>query len=390
MISPPLLSYVVLSYNYEKYICCTIRSILAQTVQDFEIVVVDDASSDGSRELVRSFVDPRIHLLVNDRNMGGAWSYNRAVKASRGKWLVNLDADDWIAPNKAELQLQASATDPRLDIVGTHVSLVDGAGQPHPSAAELEPNFNGLADLNTIDVWIGRNPLCRSSTMVRREAHLRIGLDDWTMVRAPDYELWTRALCEGCRIAVLPERLTSLRLQSTGVTLGDPTGTLLEVAYAMLRNLVPFAEERAMLPALQRMVEWVARHEQLSTLRPGEAYRLAGMMMMGLPPVVNFAAFRDMLSDPVSDPALARCGRRCLAFLLGGMSNGDLTDKLLCDIEAYIEARDYWHHRAEAANESLDHLRRASETWEHAYRSRMRWNLGQLARRAYSRFFPSS
>jgi hypothetical protein len=68
----PLLSFIVLSYNYENYIGQTIRSILAQTVQDFEVVVVDDASKDTSREVVAAFIDPRIRLLVNERNLCGA------------------------------------------------------------------------------------------------------------------------------------------------------------------------------------------------------------------------------------------------------------------------------------------------------------------------------
>ncbi|MFX5494461.1 glycosyltransferase family 2 protein, partial [Acinetobacter baumannii] len=79
----------------EEYICTTLRSILEQTVQDFEIVVVDDCSRDRSVEVVRSFNDPRIRLIVNEKNLGGAGSYNRAVEAARGTWLVNLDADDW-------------------------------------------------------------------------------------------------------------------------------------------------------------------------------------------------------------------------------------------------------------------------------------------------------
>lgn len=418
MTHPPLLSYIVLSYNYEMYIGATIRSILQQTVQDFEIVVVDDASRDQSREIVSAFGDPRIHLLTNERNMGGAWSYNRAVTAARGEWLVNLDADDWIAPRKAEIQMEALAADPELDIIGTYVTLLDAKGDPHPQASELETNCNAALDLNTIDPWVGRNPLCRSSTMVRRAAHLRIGLDDPAMVRAPDYELWTRALREGCRFAVIPERLTFLRLQPGSVTFGDPTGTLLEISYAMLRNLVPLAEDRALLPSLQRMIEWVARHEQLSALPPVEACRLLGMMMIGSPPTGDFSTFRAALSDPQSDPALARLGRRCQVFLRGDMIGGDTTEKLLCDVEAYIEARDYWQHQAEAyieardywqrqaealtearddwqrqaeeASESCNRWREQSDGWERAYRRTLRWKLGRLARKAYSRFFRSS
>lgn len=370
MTSAPLFSYIVLSYNYERYIGATIQSILEQTIQDFEIIVVDDASSDGSREIVRGFGDPRLRLLTNEHNMGGAWSYNRAVEAARGEWLVNVDADDWIAPRKAEIQMETLVVHPESDIIGTYVTLLDAKGDPHPHASELEANFNNVLDLNAIDSWIGRNPLCRSSTVVRRAAHLRVGLDDPTMVRAPDYELWTRALRAGCRFAVIPERLTFLRLKSSGVTFGDPTATLLEISYAMLRNLIPLAEECALLSSLQRMIEWVARHEQLSALRPVEASRLLGMMMTGLPPSGNFSTFRAALSDSQSNPELTRLGRRCQLFLCGDRNriSEEAAEKLLSDVEAYIEARDYWHRQAEEATELCKHWREQSDAWERLYR----------------------
>ena len=346
MSAVPLLSYIVLSYNYERYIGKTIRSILDQTVQDFEIVVVDDVSQDGSLEVIRGFKDPRIRLLVNESNRGGAGSYNRAIEAARGEWLVNLDADDWIAPQKSEIQLKVATADPLLDIIGTYVNLVDETGAPARQREQIECLTNQPHDLNLVDSWIGRNSLCRSSTMVRRSAHQRIGLDDPAMVRAPDYELWTRALRMGSRFAVVPERLTYSRLQSQGVTKGDPLGTLLEIAYAMLRNLVPLAEARALNPSLGRIVTWVARHEQISSLRPVEAYRLLGMLMTS-PTVSDFPAFRNMLSTDHGDAMLTRIGRRVFV-VLEGSDREMLIAKLTQDIEAYVEARDYWHRQSDA------------------------------------------
>jgi len=215
MTGKPLLSFIVLSYNYEKYIGQTIRSILDQTVQDFEIVVVDDASKDTSRDVVAAFNDPRIRLLVNEQNLGGAGSYNRAVSAARGEWLVNLDADDWISPAKSAAQLDALARDQAIDIIGTHIVCVDADGHPHPNRAAIEAYSNHDLDLNRVDTWVGRNAICRSSTMVRRAAHLRIGLDDPAMVRAPDYELWTRALRHGCRFEIIRQPCRSARVQSS-------------------------------------------------------------------------------------------------------------------------------------------------------------------------------
>ena len=279
MIKKPLLSFIVLSYNYERYIDKTIRSILEQTVQDFEVVVVDDCSKDNSVSVVRSFDDPRIRILRNEKNMGGAASYNRAISAAQGEWLINLDADDWIAMDKVERQLDAVAANPGLDIIGTYVSVVDKNGFRHEQAAEIEAIINQPHDFGRLDTWIGANNLCRSSTMVRRAAHLRIGLDDENMERAPDYELWTRAFREGCRFAVIPEILTYMRLHSSGVTHIDPLGTLLEMTYAMFRNLIPVAEMKALHPSIARIVNWVCHHHALSRLRPIERYRLIGLLI---------------------------------------------------------------------------------------------------------------
>jgi glycosyltransferase involved in cell wall biosynthesis len=146
--STPLLSFIVLSYNYRDYIQTTLRSILEQTVQDFEVVVVDDCSTDDSREVVQSFTDPRIRLLVNPRNLGGAASYNVAVQAARGEWLVNLDADDWIAPQKCSVQLVAVEADPTIDIIGSWVRVVGDDGMPHPDAATIESMVNRSHALN--------------------------------------------------------------------------------------------------------------------------------------------------------------------------------------------------------------------------------------------------
>jgi Glycosyltransferases involved in cell wall biogenesis len=352
MSAKPLLSYIVLSYNYERYIDKTIRSILNQTVQDFEIVVVDDCSKDNSVNIVQSFRDPRICVLLNEQNMGGAASYNRAVTAARGEWLVNLDADDWIAPHKAERQLAVAAANPHLDIIGTYVSMIDQDGCPHPNADTLEEAINQPHEFGRVDTWIGANHLCRSSTMVRNAAHQRIGLDDPDMVRAPDYELWTRALREGCGIAIIPEKLTFLRVHSNGVTHADPLGSLLEITYAMLRNLIPLAEKRALQPSIAQIIRWVAQQEQLSRLSPTGRYRLLGMLMQSTT-VGDFASFKAELQNTEENTGSETAGRRCLALMDKGTPLYQELSKLSKDVEAYVGARDYW--------------RSQSEMWQRAY-----------------------
>jgi glycosyltransferase involved in cell wall biosynthesis len=340
----PMLSFIVLCYNYEHYIGLAIRSILDQTIQDFEIVVVDDGSSDGSRGVISSFGDPRIRLLVNERNIGGAASYNRAVQAAAGKYLVNLDADDWIVPQKSEIQLGFLEQN-RVEVLGTYATLVDANGDAHPMSAEFNTLINRPHDLNTIAAWVGENHLVRSSTIVEREAHLRVGLDDPAMFRACDYELWTRFLRAGCRFAVIPEQLTYYRRHARGVTHQDPRGTLLEMSYAMLRNLVPLIEARATYQLLIHIVQWIISHDSFPRLLPIEQYRLLGLVLCRRE-FHDFRTFCMSLSEKDGDAELVAAGRGLLAMTI--LRDFSELHKLRADLTAVTEARDFWYQQSAA------------------------------------------
>lgn len=351
MSDKPRVSFIVLSYNYETYILKTLRSILDQTFSDFEVIVVDDASSDGSREVVRSFGDPRIHLYVNEQNLGGAASYNRAVGLCSGEYIVNLDTDDWIDCRKTEVQLRAFELDPFLDILGTYVSYVDAAGKSHLESAKYEAWTNRPHDLNLVGNWIATNFLCRSSTMVRRSVHERIGLDEPTMVRAPDYELWTRALSKGCRFGIVQEQLTFYRLHGKAVTRGDPRGTFLEICYLLMKNIIPAIEKRATFDCFCRIIDWITANDQFVVCQPQERYRLLGAMIVS-PFSQDFAAFREIILRG-DNPVLASVGRLLLVtFTLHPRQQ--YAERLSQDVEKFIEARDYWHAQ--------------SDDWERAYR----------------------
>lgn len=372
----PVFSYIVRSYNCERFISTTLRSILDQTAQDFEILVVDDCSRDSAIDVIRRFDDHRIHLLVNDQIVGDAECYNRAVQAARGEWLVYLAAGDRIAPRRADVQLAAAVANPRLDIVGTYISAVAEDGTPHPLAADIESRTNQPYELGHVDTWIGANRLCRSSTMIRRSAQKRIGMDDSNMTWAADYELWTRALREGCVFAVIPEQLTFVRQRPSELSDVDPRGMLLEMSYAMLRNLLPLADARALHPSVERIVTWVAQHPELATLGPTEAYRMVGMAMTSPSCFDDFADFCSALSAPDGDATLERAGRRCLSMVGEGSSRHLLTGKLEKDVQAFIEARDYWHARSskleediQACTDARDYWHGQSDQWELLYRS---------------------
>src|ERR1700687_169613 len=124
----PLFSIITTSYNYEDYIADTIESVLGQSCGDWELVIVDDCSSDTSREIISKFMDHRIHVIFNETRRGESASYNRALWTCSGEYIANLDSDDFFLPQKLAAQAKFFAENPTIDICSTYVREVDAAG----------------------------------------------------------------------------------------------------------------------------------------------------------------------------------------------------------------------------------------------------------------------
>lgn len=103
MAQKPLVSIVTPAYKAEPYIGQAIESVLAQTMPDWELIIVEDCSPDNTAQVVERYLDdPRITLLHNEQNLGEGASRNRALEVAQGEWITLLDADDWYAPNRLE------------------------------------------------------------------------------------------------------------------------------------------------------------------------------------------------------------------------------------------------------------------------------------------------
>src|SRR5690606_19070584 len=128
--------------------------------------------------------------------------------------------------------------------------------------------------------------------------------------------------------------LTYYRVQARGVTHADPLGTFLELAYSLLRNIVPVVDERAAYPALARALHWVANHSEMAELVPAERYRLMAFLLRGVQ-FDSFAAFRAGLRGG-DDPDLLLEGRRAFAMLSLNSERHRVT-RLEADVVAYVE-----------------------------------------------------
>ena len=128
---PPLVSVIIPAYNAEAYIGRAIESTLEQTLSNIEVVVVDDASSDSTLEIINNYAerDARVKAIANPTNLGAACARNRAIDASSGEWITPLDADDWFSPSRLSSLLESvqdsSTANAPIDMIADDFYFVD-------------------------------------------------------------------------------------------------------------------------------------------------------------------------------------------------------------------------------------------------------------------------
>ena len=142
MSESPKVTAVIPVYNREKYLRGAIESILAQTFTDFELLVIDDGSTDGSREAIRSYHDPRIRLMCNETNQGIPKTRNRGIQFARGEYLAFLDSDDWAYPERLAKQVAFLDSHPDYAAVGAWID-VDGRRGPSSSTRQTQTRLAG-------------------------------------------------------------------------------------------------------------------------------------------------------------------------------------------------------------------------------------------------------
>lgn len=160
-------SVVIPLHNKAPYIQCTLESVLAQTFTDFEVIVVDDGSSDGSDKLVAAMTDPRLRL-VRQANAGVSITRNHGIALARGEWVAFLDADDWLHPNYLTFLLATQKAYPEAGAVATNFTRIphaDGQWPPFWPVPAEPPYMELITDLPAR--WMAGSTLCSSAVAVR-------------------------------------------------------------------------------------------------------------------------------------------------------------------------------------------------------------------------------
>ena len=205
----PRVSVIMATWNGERHIRASIDSILSQTFMDFELIVGDDGSTDGTLAILESYADPRLRILRNERNIGVVGTRNRLFEAARGDFVAMLDHDDISRPTRLHKQVEYLDANPDVVLVGTDAHLLrDGhlSATRHPS--KTTPQL--------IDFLLHvSNPLICSSVMLRTHAVRQLGVFMREECRyADDYDLYHRLSRFGA-IARLDEPLTIYRVHQS-------------------------------------------------------------------------------------------------------------------------------------------------------------------------------
>ncbi|MEG8044031.1 MULTISPECIES: glycosyltransferase family 2 protein [Sphingomonas] len=210
--SVPVISVVMAAYNGAGLIEETLASLTAQTFGDFEVIVVDDCSTDDTREVIRAWPDPRVRLVVMAKNGGPVKARNRGFAEARGRYIAALDHDDICRPDRFARQVAYLDSHPDTVLLGTAAELLtEGVVGPSSYAPTTTPAL--VAWLTCIE-----NPLVWSSTMMRTEVARR--LDPVTrpeLLYAEDFDLYQRIQHFGA-IARLDEALVLYRVHPGGVS----------------------------------------------------------------------------------------------------------------------------------------------------------------------------
>lgn len=208
----PEVTVLMSVYNGEPYVREAIESILGQTFEDFEFLIVDDGSTDGTREVTRSYADPRMHLIENERNLGLTTSLNRGLALSRGEFVARQDADDISEPERLARQVAFLREHPDVALLGSGYRRIDDGGR-------VIKEKNPVCDCTELR-WrlLFYCPFVHSAVMLRRGAVLnQVGFYDETLSYAQDYELWHR-IARRAAVANLPELLLRLRVHPRSMT----------------------------------------------------------------------------------------------------------------------------------------------------------------------------
>ena len=210
----PALTVLMTVRNGEPYLHEAVASVLNQTYQNFRFLILDNASTDSSRDIVLKFNDPRIDLVELPEDIGQTAALNRGLQMTDTPLVARMDADDISLPHRLEKQVSYTEKNPTVALLGTWAQFVDAAGS-------LTGSFHPPTCHEAILDWFSTDSPFAHSTVIFRTGPVReIGGYSNDYLRAQDFALWFQVSCRH-KVANLAEELVRIRIHANQSSLSD-------------------------------------------------------------------------------------------------------------------------------------------------------------------------
>lgn len=230
----PNVSVILPVYNGEQFLREAVDSILAQTFTDFELLLMNDGSTDGTEAIILSYTDKRIVYGKNEKNSGLIFTLNKAVGLARGEYIARMDADDVALPQRLEKQL-AHLQNTGADLLATRVMLIDAEGRPLP---DWPDDANNTSPERIKNFLRKDNCIAHPTVMAKASLFKKYGYR-YNQKYSEDYDLWLRLLADGLRIEKLNEPLLLHRILPTSATRFKRVNVYYRLAKVKFRFLWP-------------------------------------------------------------------------------------------------------------------------------------------------------
>ncbi|WP_019154269.1 glycosyltransferase family 2 protein [Robertmurraya massiliosenegalensis] len=207
----PVATVFIPIYNCESYIKETLDSIINQTYNNLEILLINDGSTDNSIDIINQYDDPRIRLLHNPKNMGIPYTRNVGLKEAKGKYLINMDSDDIAFPERVEKQVSFFESHPDIDAIGSnYVKFSD------KSKRKIKAKYTSPMAINIMLLFF--DPISNPSSAIRLATLRKYNLSyNEEYFVAQDYEFWSQLSKVG-KITITPEFLIAYRTGHDNIT----------------------------------------------------------------------------------------------------------------------------------------------------------------------------
>lgn len=208
----PRVSVLMPVYNVEKYVNEAVDSILAQSFTDFELIILDDCSTDGTADLVKEYADERIVYHCNEKNLGLANNLNVGLSLAKGELIARMDGDDISFPDRFRIQVDFLDKHTDIDLCSCGLQMFGTEDTIWVRESNLE---------NIKITMMFYSPILHASSVWRRESFAKRNLYyDQNAFPAEDYDLWSRAIFS-CKLVNIPEVLYKYRIHGIQVTKTD-------------------------------------------------------------------------------------------------------------------------------------------------------------------------